>query len=99
MKLSWKWKENSYAHGVLLFYYQFMTAITIDVTTQLWKTHFATIAEAVVYLSQFSGNDLEDYDWTTVSAKNKRAYMRSKLWMEETFTLDQAKKLILWDSK
>ncbi len=76
-----------------------MTSITIDTPIVLWKTHFSSIREAVVYIAWFCENDLGDYDWTKETVKNKKAYKNSLQWKEESFSLSDAKILILWNSK
>lgn len=78
-----------------------MTTITIDTDINLEKTHFDNPLEAAYVLLWLQINEYRNNDpfWIEENQKNKLAYKKSILWQNEKFTISQAKKLLLWNTK
>ena len=77
-----------------------MTTITIDTELNLSKTRFSNGIEAAYFLMWAQINEFDDdIFWTKENSKNIQAYKDSILQKNKIFTLSEAKKLLLWNTK
>lgn len=74
-----------------------MVTITISEDVCLSKTHFDTVLEAMHVLSWAKiSSSSNDIDRIAETSANKKAYEDSIAWVQETYSLSDAKTEVLW---